>query len=211
MTNYVFNQLEITYLSEKQLAFVKELLFKTHENGNQIFTMEKFMPKPVTDNQAYIEDWCRSVWGTKNDVHDCFIKQDSECFSIQYVTDWRSNRNWVDNLLRFLNNWCLSNLTQNDCFGIIIRYKYFELALNKGNSVFWTSDKRYDNDIAYNSLNEFVECVDFDTSFDLFSKMKEFQTIYGKYLYFEHDVSKLERNLPVSNENRPVEGDKFPI
>jgi len=153
----------------------------------------------------------RSVWGTKNDVHDCLISQDHECFSIQYVTDWRSNRNWVDNFFRFLYNWCLSTRTENFSLGLIIQYKYFEFALNRGNSVFWTSGYKMGTDISYNSINEFVKCIDFDTAYDLLTKMKEFRTVHGKYLYFEHDVSYMEKNIPVSYEDRPVQGDTFPI
>lgn len=211
MMNYVFNQLEINCYCEANLAFVKELIFKTNEKGNQIFTMGKFMPKPVTDNQAYIEDWCRSVWGTQNDVHDCIISQDRDCLSIQYVTDWHSNRNWVDNFIRYLNNWCLSTRIKSDCLCLILQYKCFELALNKGSLVFWTKGETWEKENTYKSLNEFVGCLDFDTSYDLFTKKKEFRANYGKYIYYESDISRFERNLPVDIENRRAEGDELPF
>lgn len=208
--NYVFNRLEITCRSENQMAFIKELLFTTDKDGNQVFTMERFLPKPTTGNQAYIEEWCRSVWGTMNDAHDCFITQECDSLSIQYATDWRSNRPWVDNLLRYLQGWYLFACPENECLELFIKYKYFELALDKGNSVFWTP-REIVMDTTYKQWKEFMSCVDFDTMYELLTKKKALRTIYGNHTYYDYHINRLERNIPVEFQYEEVEYDDLPF
>lgn len=208
--NYVFNHLEIICKDEIKMAKIKDLLIKENcKKDNLSFTMEKFLPKPASDTKTYVDDWCRSVWGTAHDVHDSIIAQKEGYLSIRYATDWHSNLYWVHSLLRFVDK--MSHYGNfMDVREPMVKYKYFELAMDKGYSTVWIPG--YDiSGTNYKSLTEFAKCIEFDDLSMLVDKKKEFRSKYGEVRYIDFELDCIERGIPISKSYNNGEYDDLPF
>ena len=107
MPNHLRNRLEIHCEDTKTMDKIKMMIFDEDENKNQIFTMNKMLPRPTrfSDSEGYNEygyDWSRAMWGTKWDVYECDIFESGNSITIYYHTAWSPNANWVELLCQYI-------------------------------------------------------------------------------------------------------------
>ena len=154
MPNHVSNRLEIRCEDKVAMDKIKELIFKKVRKNKVAFTMEKMLPRPKSrSNQSQFDDywyyWNISVWGTKWDVYDVDISENSDnSIIIYYTTAWSINYLWIETLCNFINNWIRSKTTLWD-LEITILYRCYCYYSDFGGSLEWSPGmkvdiKRYD-------------------------------------------------------------------
>lgn len=110
MPNHVQNKLEIHCQDKEAMDKIKKMIFDEDSKMNVVFTMKKMLPKP----KAFSEDkefdglgynWCLSVWGTKWDVYNVEIEENSEKkVLISYYTAWSPNFSYLEILYAFIES-----------------------------------------------------------------------------------------------------------
>lgn len=147
MPNYVNNTLNISCDNHEIMSKIKEMIYEKDSSGNLNYTMEKLLPIPteLKGKPGYITfglDWCVTVWGTKWDIIEPFIKESGETLTLWYKTVWSPNTKWVALLCDYIR-FITSSFNKNKFPEIIIEHNYWEWRMKFGGNLFWTPYKKF--------------------------------------------------------------------
>ena len=143
ITNKLIIECEDTNVRNK----IQKVIFTKNDDESYSFSLTKLLPIPQETKNLVgfieiAEDWCKAVWGTKNDVWHYNVSESGETILMSYLTEFSPNTLWVEALCRYINSMSY-HFNKNGGMRISVNYTYFKYPGLYGDIMKWTPSRGF--------------------------------------------------------------------